>query len=545
MVKHEEDSKKLSTLHEWFVSVAKGPILIATITLVIIQILLATFQNLQAQRRIEDSAENLASVFSLAIFQSNRILIEKVSALALTELGAREVTICSRSKVVFSSSITEKEQCTFENIGWLDRIVSIPMASAPNFQLFFVFPKFPRLWESVLVVGVFAILFLPVYIILAVLRRRVESDIVHPLAENVGKILISDDESTMQVYPFKIREFETLFAAYLEKTVSIKKLVEAKLLAEKEAAIGRITSQVSHDLRGPLGVFEKILITADDQLPLLKEPVKLSLYRIYSMIDALRSGEADNLINRSYERISLEEGKHFLSAKAENSQVSVTFVNTNLPAVSIDHVKVERAWINLASNGIEFAKTFVRVEVDIDRSDLIIRVTDDGPGISESFISKLFQRGATHGKHDGTGLGLAYVRQIMRGHGGDVTYRRENSLTVFECHLPNAVETEREEEVENTAVLDVRLVQKVVRLVAICLEPELLSKSVLAQMASYKADEFLFSGDRQDAHIVVSNIDDIMFKVLEGDEQEFIHVTPTWGNEEAIVAKLKLKFNLD
>lgn len=186
----------------------------------------------------------------------------------------------------------------------------------------------------------------------------------------------------------------------------------------------------------------------------------------------------------------------------------------------------------------------MKIEYEVEDGNLILRVIDDGPGIPEEFLPRLFQRGATHGKPDGTGLGLAYVRQIMRGHGGDVTYRRENDLTIFECRLPNAVLQERDQLVKKTACSEIELQQKCTKRVAICLEPISLSLSVLSRINSYESNDFAFSKEREGAHIVVSNIDEIMFAVLEGEEQEFIHVSQLWGDENVIVDRLVRKFNL-
>ena len=322
--------------------------------------------------------------------------------------------------------------------------------------------------------------------------------------------------------------------------------LEIKVIDEsRSAAAARVYQNLSHDMRAPIGVFERLLLAKTEDIPQILPSIKQSVSRLYMMVEAIRNGDDDSIIRKTFCALSFAYGYESLLAKSDSRNVKLIVPNQDIASVCIDLPKVERSWINLASNAIDVAKSQVVVETNIEGQALVIRVIDDGPGVPDEFLPRLFQRGATHGKPDGTGLGLAYVRQIMRGHGGDVTYRREGGLTIFECHLPNAVETEREEVVENSAVLELQLVQKLVRTVAICLEPEQLSKSVMAKLTSYKTDEFLFSGDREGANIVVSNIDEIMFDVLEGDEQEFIHVTHNWGNDEAIVAKLRLKFNLD
>ncbi len=313
---------------------------------------------------------------------------------------------------------------------------------------------------------------------------------------------------------------------------------------EKEAAIGRITAHLSHDMRAPLSTIERLMIAPDYEVSRMKIAVSDSLNRLYSMIEALRHTESETLIHRVESKLDFDFGKESLIHKALSKGIELEINKENFDVVLIDAPKLERAWINVASNAIEAAKTFVRVEASTRSDSLIIRVIDDGSGIPDEFLPKLFQRGATHGKTDGTGLGLAYVRQIMRGHGGDVTYRRENDLTIFECRLPNAVLQERDQLVKKTACSEIELQQKCTKRVAICLEPISLSLSVLSRINSYESNDFAFSKEREGAHIVVSNIDEIMFAVLEGEEQEFIHVSQLWGDENVIVDRLVRKFNL-
>jgi hypothetical protein len=132
----------------------------------------------------------------------------------------------------------------------------------------------------------------------------------------------------------------------------------------------------------------------------------------------------------------------------------------------------------------------------------------------------------------------------MRGHGGDVTYRRENGLTIFECRLPNAVVDQEEQPDEIAESLELKLEQKQVKKVAICLDPPLLTQTVLTQLISQNSGDFLFSEERGGAQIVVSNIEDIMFEVLERDDQQFIQISDSWGTEVQMISLLMRKLNL-
>jgi len=66
---------------------------------------------------------------------------------------------------------------------------------------------------------------------------------------------------------------------------------------------------------------------------------------------------------------------------------------------------------------------------------LWLEVWDSGPGPSPEIEERLFEPFVT-GKPEGVGLGLAVSRQIVEGHGGRITWRRQNSRTCFRIELP-------------------------------------------------------------------------------------------------------------
>jgi hypothetical protein len=158
-------------------------------------------------------------------------------------------------------------------------------------------------------------------------------------------------------------------------------------------------------------------------------------------LQALRRGEAENIVLKAWTSLDFSYGYESLLGKANRRNIHLEVPLQPFERIYIDHHRFERAWINLTSNALEFANTWVRVQAEKKFDDLIVRVVDDGPGVPTDFIPRLFQRGASHGKMDGTGLGLEYVKQIIRGHGGDVRYYREDNQTVFECFIPNTFES--------------------------------------------------------------------------------------------------------
>ncbi|RIB09615.1 hypothetical protein C2G38_2108167 [Gigaspora rosea] len=119
--------------------------------------------------------------------------------------------------------------------------------------------------------------------------------------------------------------------------------------------------------------------------------------------------------------------------------------------VYIDHEMFEAIFYNLCSNA--FKNTWsgqIRVRLYIEHSnEIILEVSDTGVGISEINLSNLFQRfyrvnSQQSRSHEGTGIGLALVKELITIHGGDITVTSKvGQGTTFKCrflsgykHLP-------------------------------------------------------------------------------------------------------------
>lgn len=79
------------------------------------------------------------------------------------------------------------------------------------------------------------------------------------------------------------------------------------------------------------------------------------------------------------------------------------------------------ALINLVRNALQAAgdKARVVVSTDISREEVRISVSDNGPGVADDQIEKIFEPFVSL-RSDGTGLGLAVVRSVAKAHGGDI-----------------------------------------------------------------------------------------------------------------------------
>ena len=87
---------------------------------------------------------------------------------------------------------------------------------------------------------------------------------------------------------------------------------------------------------------------------------------------------------------------------------------------------------NLLDNARRHAAAAVAVRVSVNRGQVVIEVTDDGPGLPAGAESRAFDRFVSLDGQGGTGLGLSIARELIRRQGGDLTYEHK----AFRLTLP-------------------------------------------------------------------------------------------------------------
>ena len=119
-----------------------------------------------------------------------------------------------------------------------------------------------------------------------------------------------------------------------------------------------------------------------------------------------------------------------------------------LPIIEADSQRLRRAFSNLLDNAIKYskAKGTITISTSEREKDVVVEIRDQGIGIDPldfAHIFDAFNRGKRAGKkEDGFGLGLAGVKAIVEGHGGEVRVESEPGKgSIFSVFLPKEVES--------------------------------------------------------------------------------------------------------
>ncbi len=249
-----------------------------------------------------------------------------------------------------------------------------------------------------------------------------------------------DVEMAMQAIPMGGK---TMFAVFLRDVTARKKAQEE--LAAKNKDLESLLYVTSHDLREPLRSIESFSrLVKDRYSDKLDEKGNDFLQRV---IDGTR--RLDRLVEdvlmlsraqRSVEPmdgISMSDLTHEalqqLEGKVEATQAHVK-VHDGLPTLRVDRRWARQAIYNLVANALKFAKPGERPDIEIapyrphadEPSGVGLEVWDRGPGVGADDADRifgLFQR-AVGNDIEGTGAGLAIVRQVAERHGGKTWVRQ-------------------------------------------------------------------------------------------------------------------------
>ena len=112
---------------------------------------------------------------------------------------------------------------------------------------------------------------------------------------------------------------------------------------------------------------------------------------------------------------------------------------------NVNRTLIEQAVVNLIDNAIKYSpqNSNITINATVNKEEISIGVTDNGPGIAEEHLPRLFERfyrtdKARSRSVGGTGLGLAIVKHVAVAHGGRVSVSSILSVgSTFYIHLPN------------------------------------------------------------------------------------------------------------
>ena len=221
------------------------------------------------------------------------------------------------------------------------------------------------------------------------------------------------------------------------------------------AAVGAGVAKINHDLRNMLAtaavLTDRLAAARDPEVQRLAHPLVAAIDRAIALCTHTLSFTTGRLPVPQRTTFALatlvDEVRAALPIGAGDA---VAWHNEVPPTLTVtaDRDQLYRVIINLTHNAIQALACRdgggrVRIGAWRDADDTVVEVADSGPGIPPPVRDHLFEAFAGGGRGDGTGLGLAIARDLVRNHGGDIRLERSDpSGTAFRLRVPDLLDQE-------------------------------------------------------------------------------------------------------
>ncbi len=221
------------------------------------------------------------------------------------------------------------------------------------------------------------------------------------------------------------KEDATYVQGIIHDITNLKKVEKATLQAEKLAAAGRLVRTLAHEVRNPLNNIllsvEQMQQAGDDDRHLYLSIIQRNSKRINDLITELlnTSRPSENKLSRHYLQELMNEVIGGAKDRITLKKIALKLDYPEKPVeIYADKGNLKLALQNIVINAIE-AMTEEVGELTITMADFhgycALTITDNGCGISEENISRLFEPYFTQ-KRNGIGLGLTFTLNILQAH---------------------------------------------------------------------------------------------------------------------------------
>jgi len=223
----------------------------------------------------------------------------------------------------------------------------------------------------------------------------------------------------------------------------------------KMASIGRLAAGVAHEVNNPLQIINenagllKDIIDITEEFPKREKFTKhigiitKSVERCSKITHRLLgfAKRIDTRIETIDLKILIQEVVSFLDREAQHRNITINYhIDEFLPTIESDKGQLQQVFLNIINNSFEALDDSGYVDITLEAknaSHVSVIIADNGKGISEEDIPKIFEPFFTSKKVKGTGLGLSITYGIIQKLGGDISVKSEvGKETAFTITLP-------------------------------------------------------------------------------------------------------------
>jgi signal transduction histidine kinase len=219
----------------------------------------------------------------------------------------------------------------------------------------------------------------------------------------------------------------------------------------------QLFSDIAHELRNPLtvlrinieGILDDKIKPSDEKFEQINDQIILlsNLVNDLSLIATSESGELK--LNKETVDIKneIKDSLDSFIESAKQNNIKLSNEATSNLILELDRSRTKQIFANIISNALKYINSgdeiIIRIE-DIEESH-IIKIIDNGPGIDESKLDRIFERfykvdPSRNRSYYGSGLGLAITKQLVNAHGWDIKVKSIINIgTEFHIFIPKDI----------------------------------------------------------------------------------------------------------
>lgn len=236
----------------------------------------------------------------------------------------------------------------------------------------------------------------------------------------------------------------------------VRQLEEQLLHADRLVILGELTAGIAHEINQPLTAIAayadagKTMMERNAEVPgadinSIFEKIAVQSRRAASVVQKLRKLVRSGSVSKAQHDINqiIRNTLLLFEYEIKNENIDLRFYPMNsLEELYVDEIHIQQIMVNLVKNSIDAISqsgaSQGRIDIRIKKvaSEVLVSVTDNGPGVPENNRQQLFESFFTT-KPKGVGLGLSICKTIAAAHGGTLKYSDDmQGGSTFTLSLP-------------------------------------------------------------------------------------------------------------
>jgi len=236
----------------------------------------------------------------------------------------------------------------------------------------------------------------------------------------------------------------------------VRQLEEQLLHADRLVILGELTAGIAHEINQPLTAIAayadagKTMMERNAEVPgadinSIFEKIAVQSRRAASVVQKLRKLVRSGSVSKAQHDINqiIRNTLLLFEYEIKNENIDLRFHPMNsLEELYVDEIHIQQIMVNLVKNSIDAISqsgaSQGRIDIRIKKvaSEVLVSVTDNGPGVPENNRQQLFESFFTT-KPKGVGLGLSICKTIAAAHGGTLKYSDDmQGGSTFTLSLP-------------------------------------------------------------------------------------------------------------